>query len=209
MTGEVHAANAAESSEHWNVEPVSVETNSNVALVLVVVAGGPELTTVCGAVWSIVHVYSAGDASALPAASFARTRKVCEPAAREVRFRGLVHAVHDEVTGTSSWHSKVRLPAGVTLSMPLKVKVAVELELAACGWPVMVVSGAIVSPPPGGGGGGAPFPSFRTSSGRLALSSRLWNCCSASWSSLASRMRKPLFALRYIACTTPATFHSR
>ena len=69
-----------------------------------------------------------------------------------------------------------------------------------------------MSPPPPGGGGGAIgglVPKERTSCGLLLLSSRLWNCCSASWFSFASRTRKPLFWLEYIACTRPATFQSR
>ena len=71
---------------------------------LVVVACGPSLMIVSGAVWSMTHVYTAGLRSALPAASFARTRKMCEPTARFVRFCGFVHAVHGAVSGTSSWH---------------------------------------------------------------------------------------------------------
>jgi hypothetical protein len=50
VAGEVHAVNAAESTEHWNVDPVSGERNSNLALVLVVDDCGPELMTVSGAV---------------------------------------------------------------------------------------------------------------------------------------------------------------
>src|SRR5688572_17720734 len=157
--------------------------------------------TVSGGVWSIVHVWTAGDGSTLPAPSFARTRKVCEVAARPERFRGLVHAVHDEVSGTSTWHSKVRLPAGVVSSVPVKVNVAEVLEVAGSGLPVSWVSGTP--------SGGAPVPNFTTSCGRLVLSERLWNCCSASWFSVASRTRNPLLAPVYMAWTRPATFHSR
>ena len=43
---------------------------------------------------SIVHVYVAGDWSALPAASVARTRNSCDPAARPVWSRGDVQAAN-------------------------------------------------------------------------------------------------------------------
>jgi hypothetical protein len=89
----------------------------------------------------------------------------------------------------------------VASSVPVKVNVAEELGVAGSGLPVIWVSGTPF--------GGAPLPNVSTSCGRLVLSSRLWNCCSASWFSAASRTRKPLFALVYIACTIAATFHSR
>jgi hypothetical protein len=61
---------------------------ANVALVLVVVlpAAGPEVIVVLGAVVSAwtVQAREAGVVSMLPAASMARTRKVCEPALRLV-----------------------------------------------------------------------------------------------------------------------------
>ncbi len=202
--GVVQAAQAPVSSRHWNVTPVSGELNWNCALVLLLDEPGPLLMTVSGTVWSIVHVYAAGVGSTVWDASTARTRKVCEPWASPVYDRGLVQVAHEELSGTSSWHWKVRLAAGVTSSVPLKVKVAAVVVVAASGLPVMDVSGA--SEPPVGG---EPPPSVSTSCGRLSLFSRLWNCCSASWFSFASRTRKPLFAPEYIPCTWPATFHSR
>ena len=45
-------------------------------------SGGEAVMLVLGSVRSIVHVNEAGLASVLPAASVARTSKVCEPAAR-------------------------------------------------------------------------------------------------------------------------------
>ena len=51
-TGDVHAANAAASNEHSNVAPASLAENTNVAVVLVVEAAGPERTVVFGAVTS-------------------------------------------------------------------------------------------------------------------------------------------------------------
>ena len=84
--GDVQAANAAPSSEHWNVEPDSLEENSNVALVLVVDPVGPESIVVSGAVVSgtTVHCRLAGESSALPDGSMARTFSSCAPSARLV-----------------------------------------------------------------------------------------------------------------------------
>ena len=80
----MQAANAAPSRAHWKVEPASLEENVNVALVLVVVEGGPELIVVSGGVVSggpepTVHVQVAGLGSVFEgcAASVARTWKVC------------------------------------------------------------------------------------------------------------------------------------
>jgi hypothetical protein len=82
----VQEANAAPSRAHWKVEPASFDENANVALVLVVVEGGPESIVVSGGVVSggpepTVHVQTAGVGSVLAgfAASVARTRKLCSP----------------------------------------------------------------------------------------------------------------------------------
>ena len=48
-TGEVQAANAAASSLHSKVDGFSLAENAKDALVLIVVAGGPESIVVCGA----------------------------------------------------------------------------------------------------------------------------------------------------------------
>jgi hypothetical protein len=53
--GDAQFAKVALSSEHWKVEPGSDAVNWKDALVLDVVAGGFELMTVSGAVWSIVQ----------------------------------------------------------------------------------------------------------------------------------------------------------
>jgi hypothetical protein len=88
--GEVQAAvNAAPSSAHSKLEPVSLAENSKLALVLVVVGGGPKLMVVCGAVVSTVHVKVAGVGSAFPARSTARTSKVCAPWLSPETIRGL------------------------------------------------------------------------------------------------------------------------
>ena len=82
----MQATYAPASSLHSNVEPASVEVNANDALVDVVGLLGPELIVVSGGVVSlgalIVQVHEAGEASVLPAASVARTLKVCEPVLR-------------------------------------------------------------------------------------------------------------------------------
>ena len=58
--------------------PASVEPNVNVALVLLTEPVGPAVIVVSGATVSTVHVREAGEASVLPAASVARTWKVCD-----------------------------------------------------------------------------------------------------------------------------------
>ena len=71
------------------------------------------------------------------------------------------------------------------------------------------VSGGVVSPG-GGGGGAAAGPNWRTSCGWSLDFSRLLYCCSESWFSFASRIRKPLCSPEvYMAATIEATFHSR
>jgi hypothetical protein len=85
VLGDVHAAKAPASTRHSNVDPVSVDVNSNVAVVEVTEPDGPLVIVVSGGVVSAggetVHVREAGVESVFPAASFARTSKVCEPAA--------------------------------------------------------------------------------------------------------------------------------
>jgi hypothetical protein len=77
--GEVHASNAAPSSEHSNLEFGSLAEKVNLADVLTVVASGPEPIVVSGGTvsGSSVQVWLAGVGSALPASSTARTSKVC------------------------------------------------------------------------------------------------------------------------------------
>ena len=79
----MHEPQAPASSRHWNVEPDSDELNAKLAEALVDVPEGPELIVVSGGVVSgggafTVQVRLAGVRSALPAASVARTLKVCE-----------------------------------------------------------------------------------------------------------------------------------
>jgi hypothetical protein len=64
-------------SEHSKLEPVSPALKVKVAAVSAVSASGPVSIAVSGAAVSTVQVRLAGEASVLPAASVARTSKVC------------------------------------------------------------------------------------------------------------------------------------
>ena len=82
VAGEEQAAKVPGPSLHSNVEPDSLEVKLSVAEVEFVGSAGPEPIVVFGAVVSIVHVFVAGEASALPAWSTARTWKVWLPSVR-------------------------------------------------------------------------------------------------------------------------------
>ena len=79
----VHEAQEPESSLHSNTELGSLPLNVKDAVVALVEPLGPAPMLVSGGVLSIggsiVQVRAAGLASVLPAASVARTLKVCEP----------------------------------------------------------------------------------------------------------------------------------
>jgi hypothetical protein len=119
------------------VLPASVASKVKVAFVWLVGVGGPEVIVVFGAVRSITQVKLAGDGSVLLAASVARTSKVCVPAAKPVKFRGLVQAANAAV---SNRHWNV-LPA----SFDVNEKLAVVAVVTAAGLPVMLVSGGVIS----------------------------------------------------------------
>jgi hypothetical protein len=53
VLGEAQLPQDPESSEHWKLEPLSLEVNAKPALVEVVVPEGPELIVVTGAVVSV------------------------------------------------------------------------------------------------------------------------------------------------------------
>ncbi|MFP2964290.1 hypothetical protein ACLEPN_42955 [Myxococcus sp. 1LA] len=80
----MHAVEGAPFSEHWYVTGLSFELKSNVAVVAFVTAAGPLTMVVSGAVASTVHVRVAGVGSTLPAASTARTARVCSPSSSPV-----------------------------------------------------------------------------------------------------------------------------
>src|SRR5688500_11254817 len=85
--GERHVLKEPPSSEHWNVEPSSVDENAKLALVLAVSAGGPDNgsivvsgAVVSGGAWT-AHVWTAADSSTRLAVSLATTRNSCGPTA--------------------------------------------------------------------------------------------------------------------------------
>src|SRR5215217_3223526 len=90
-----------------------------------------------GAVASIVHVNDAGVASVLPAASVARTSKVCEPSARPLYDFGEEQVVQEP---PSIRHANVD-----PLSLELKEKLAAPALVGSAGCAVIVVFGAAVS----------------------------------------------------------------
>ncbi len=128
---------APPSSEHSKVTPASSAENSNVARSSLVGLSGPASIDVSGAIVSItVQARVAGEASALPAASTARTASVWSPG-REVaqlvrRRAGLERAAVQRAL-------EARAPAaGVTLSLPVNSNVASGAAVVA-GGPAVIV----------------------------------------------------------------------
>ena len=151
----------------------------NVALLLVVGdAGAPAPSVVSGATVSAItrQVCCAGEPSTLPAGSVARTRRSWLPTDRPLSCLGDVQAVK---APPSSEHSNVE-----NSWLDEKPIDALVLSVSASGPESIVVSGGVLS--------GAP--KVTTSCGGSEPFSRLWNCCSASWFSAESRIRKPLLA---------------
>ena len=105
----MQVSQAPESSWHSNEPPLS-PVKVNDAVVEATVPLGPPVTVVSGAVVSTVNVREAGVASALPAASLARTEKVCEPSPSPVRSFGDVQAAQ---APASSLHSNVAPSSGL------------------------------------------------------------------------------------------------
>ena len=118
----------------------SLPVKLKVAFALLLSAGGLPVIVVSGAVRSIVQVYEAGVVSMLPAASTARTRKVWLPSARPLRFCGLVQVAN---AAPSRLHSK--RATALPVPLPVNVKFALVLLLAAGGVTVKAVSGSTVS----------------------------------------------------------------
>ena len=106
-------------------------------VLLVVAAGAPEPSVVCGGVVSggesIVQPKLAGVASVLPSASMARTANVCWPTARPVYCAGVSHSAN---AAPSSAHSNVE-----STSVAVKVNVALVAEVGSSGADEIVVSG--------------------------------------------------------------------
>jgi hypothetical protein len=133
--GLLQVSKAPLSKEHSNVAPAS-EVNEKLAPAELVVAAGPLVSVVSGAVESIVQAKEAGVASVLPAASLARTEKLCSPSARPAYSFGLVQASY---APASSAHSKL------APGSELKLKAAVGLLAGLAGCASIVVSGALES----------------------------------------------------------------
>ena len=88
VNGDEHEVKEAVSTEHWNVEPVSVDAKANVGVESLVGPLGPEVNDVSGASVSTVKLRVAGLWSVFPAASVARTSKVWAPSARTAVVTG-------------------------------------------------------------------------------------------------------------------------
>lgn len=135
--GLVQTDHEPESSRHSNVAVPSSDVKLNDAAEEFDALGGVDKKLVSGATVSTVQVYDAGEPSMLPAASVARTAKVCEPSAMPLKLWGDVQDAHGPV---SNRHSYV-----TGLSSDVNANDAdVEFE-AKGGFDVMVVLGAVAS----------------------------------------------------------------
>ena len=140
VCGVVQGAKAPASTRHSKVEPASVAVNENVGVESLVVPVGPAVMVVSGGVVSEVSTVNArlaGVASVLPAASVARTSKVCAPRLNAPVVNGDVHGAN---AAASTRHSNVE-PASVAVNE----KLGVVSLVTPLGPAVIVVSGAVVS----------------------------------------------------------------
>src|SRR5918999_2317622 len=126
---------APSSSLHSNVAASSAR-NSKLAAAELLRSRGPAWIDVPGVTVSPVQLRVAGSASPFPAASVARTLKVCEPSAKPAYAWPLVHAAQSPA---SSRHSKV------AVSPALNSNCAAALLVGSAGPLSMDVSGATVS----------------------------------------------------------------
>ena len=137
VNGVLHEPQAPPSTRHSNVEPVSVAVNENVGVLSVVVAVGPAVIVVSGGVVSTVNDRLAGVGSVLPAASVARTSKVCAPSASTAVVNGVLH---EPQAPPSTRHSNVE-----PVSVAVNENVGVLSVVVPVGPAVIVVSGGVVS----------------------------------------------------------------
>ena len=141
--GLVHDAHAAESTRHWNVDPLSLAVNAKVGVLSLVGPLGPEPMVVSGGVVSAgaavltVNDRVAGEGSAFAAGSVARIETECAPSARTLVVHGLVHDAH-VAESTRHWNVD-------PLSLAVNAKVGVLSLVVPVGPDVIVVSGAAVS----------------------------------------------------------------
>ena len=136
VAGELHAANAAPSTRHSNVEPASVAVNANVGVVVFVGPTGPLVIAVSGAIVSTVKVVLAGSGSTLPKSSIAWTANVCVPSLRTSVANGDAHGENDAV---SVRHSNAAPGSEVNAN------VGVATFVGSLGPLVSIVSGGITS----------------------------------------------------------------
>jgi hypothetical protein len=141
--GLLHAAHVVESTRHWNVDALSLAVKAKVGVASFVGPLGPEPIDVSGAVMSgggavlTVNERLAGDASAFPAASVARTETLCAPSLSALVVHALVHVAQDPA---STRHANVE-PGSVAVN----AKVGVLSLVVPDGPDVMLVSGGVVS----------------------------------------------------------------
>src|SRR5918999_2439156 len=150
VTGAVHGASSAPSSEHMYETPVWLDVQLNVALVLVVVVvpfafAGTLAVMVVSAGPSTVHVKDTGVGSAFSAGSIARTSSVCEPGSRPANSAvfsgGEAHSLQSGPPTGSSAHSKLTPISGLA-----KRKTdATSALISAGGADAIDVSGAVSS----------------------------------------------------------------
>src|SRR3982750_379865 len=88
MTGFSHGAKSAPSSEQASVDPPSLATNRNVAVVARCAAGGASVIDVMGGLVSTEKSCVASVGSVLPAGSVAWTASVWRVSVRSVRTSG-------------------------------------------------------------------------------------------------------------------------
>jgi hypothetical protein len=144
--GELQGPKEPESSLHSKVDPDSVELNEKLADVEVVVPEGPDPIVVSGGVVSgggvegaasTDHASLAGVASTFPAASVARTEKLCPPTFSPVYALG---EPQERQRALSSLHSNFDPD-----SVEVKANVAAVAVVVAGGWSVRFVSGGVES----------------------------------------------------------------
>jgi hypothetical protein len=138
VNGDEQEVKEAVSTEHWNVEPVSVEAKTNVGVESLVGPLGPEVNDVSGASVSTVKLRVAGLWSVFPAASVARTSKVWAPSASTAVVTGETQPAK---AAPSTEHSKVEPD-----SLDENAKVGVESGVSPVGPDPIVVCGGVASP---------------------------------------------------------------
>src|ERR687896_926264 len=100
------SAKVTPSRAHSKTTPASFAEKLNVAVLLVVVASGPETIVVTGGPASTVQLHSAGDSEATPSGCTARTRSTCSPSVSPWTTCGEAQTTNGP-SSLSSAHSKV------------------------------------------------------------------------------------------------------